>query len=266
MPGHFEELLATIETLRAPGGCPWDRKQTLPDAARYLLEEAGELLDATLAGDLEGSREELADLLFMTSFCCRILSETAPVTMHDIARDGNAKLIRRHPHVFGDSSARDTAESQARWNAIKAEEKRARGLDPDQDSVLKDLPSSSAPLRQAYGYQDNAADAGFDWPEIGGVWAKLREEIAELEEATESGVPTAIEHEIGDLLFSVVNLARWLQVQPDVALRRANVRFRERFHLVEQDFATRQAPLNEASLDELEASWQSAKRRLAKET
>ena len=263
MPSHFEELLATIRTLRAPGGCPWDRKQTLQDAARYLMDEAGELVDATLANDTAGTREELADLLFMTSFCTEILGETEPVTMHDIAREGNAKLIRRHPHVFGDALARTTDESQERWNAIKREEKRARGIDPDGESVLKDMPSSTAPLHQAYIYQENAAECGFDWPGIEGVWAKLREELGEFEEAVATGHAPDIQHELGDLLFAVINLARWHKVQPDMALRQANQRFRDRFHLVEADFKARDADMKDAGIDELEASWQEAKRRLS---
>ena len=263
MPGHFEALLQTIATLRAPGGCPWDRKQTLIDAARYLFDEAAELVESALAEDLPGVREELADLLFMTSFCCRILDEQQPVTMHDIAREGNQKLIRRHPHVFGNETARDTTESQGHWNSIKAEEKRAKGVDPDAESALKDLPASTAPLHQAYRYQDDAADVGFDWPEIGGVWAKLDEEIAEVREADAGGDHQAVEAEIGDLLFAVANLARWLKVQPDMALRRANNRFRDRFHLVEQDFRDRRLKMTDATIDHLEDSWQRAKRQLA---
>ncbi|MCK9995142.1 MAG: nucleoside triphosphate pyrophosphohydrolase [Candidatus Krumholzibacteria bacterium] len=263
MPSHFEELLATIRTLRAPGGCPWDRKQTLHNAARYLMDEAGELVDATLDEDIEGSREELADLLFMTCFCTEILGETEKVTMQDIAREGNAKLIRRHPHVFGDTEARTTAESQEQWNAIKREEKRAKGIDPDRESSLKDMPSSTAPLHQAYTYQKDAADHGFDWPDVNGVWAKLDEELTEFKDAVEDGKPAAIQHELGDLLFSIVNLARWHKIQPDMALRQANNRFRDRFHLVEEDFKSRGVDMKDAGIDALEASWQDAKRRLS---
>ncbi len=263
MPRHFEELLATIHTLRAPGGCPWDQKQTLHNAARYLMDEAGELVEATLAGDVPGAREELADLLFMTCFCTEILAETEPVDMNDIARQGNEKLIRRHPHVFGDTKAANTQESQEQWNAIKREEKRAKGIDPDQESVLKDMPASTAPLHQAYGYQDNAADHGFDWPDISGVRAKLDEELGEFEEAIAEGDAAAIEHELGDLLFSIVNLARWHKIQPDMALRKANNRFRDRFHLVEEDFKSRNVKMKDAGIDSLEASWQNAKKRLS---
>ncbi|MBU2502661.1 nucleoside triphosphate pyrophosphohydrolase [bacterium] len=263
MPGHFEALQRTIDTLRSPGGCPWDLKQDLVSASRHLFDEAGELVEAALDDDLPGLREELGDLLFMVSFVCRILAERDQVTMEDVARHGNEKLIRRHPHVFGNLEARDTAESQERWNAIKAEEKRARGIDPDAESVLKDLPAGAAPLHQAYRYQDDAAGVGFDWPDLAGVWAKLHEEMDELREAAAGGDPAAVEHEVGDLLFAAVNLARRYGVQPDMALRRANRRFRDRFHLVERDFRERGRELPAATIDEMEASWQQAKRRLA---
>ena len=263
MPSHFEDLLATIRTLRAPGGCPWDQKQTLHDAARYLMDEAAELVEATLAEDVAGSREELADLLFMTCFCTQILGETEQVTMQDIAREGNAKLIRRHPHVFGDAEARTTGESQQQWNAIKREEKLAKGLDPDRESALKDMPASTAPLHQAYTYQKDAADQGFDWPDVTGVWAKFNEEMTEFKDAVEDGDPAAIQHELGDLLFSIVNLARWHKIQPDMALRQANNRFRDRFHLVEEDFKTRGVDMKDAGIEALESSWQDAKRRLS---
>jgi tetrapyrrole methylase family protein/MazG family protein len=263
MAGPFEELLQTIDTLRAPGGCPWDRKQTLLSAARYLMDEAGELVESALEGDDDGCREELADLLFMVSFCTRILSEKQPVTMHDIAREGNAKLIRRHPHVFGDAEAREVGASQELWNAMKAEEKRAKGLDTDAESALKSMPAATAPLHVAYRMQDDAADVGFDWPAVDGVWDKLHEELDEVRGAVDAGDAGAIEHEIGDLLFSVVNLARWHKVQPDMALRLANNRFRDRFHEVESEFRAAGRDMKRAGIDDLEAAWQRAKRKLA---
>ncbi len=265
MATPFEDLLKTIHTLRSPGGCPWDRKQDLVSASRYLMDEAGELVESALEKDNEGATEELADLLFMTCFCTEILGETTGVDMHEVARLGNEKLIRRHPHVFGETGAKDVGESQERWNAIKAEEKRARGLDPDRESALKDMPASTAPLHQAYRYQDDAADVGFDWPAIDGVWDKLREEMAELEQAAGAGDRQHIEHELGDLLFSVVNLARWIKIQPDMALRRANRRFRDRFHLVEADYRDRGQAMNGSSIADLEDSWQAAKRKLSGE-
>ncbi len=251
-------LLRTIHTLRSPGGCPWDQKQTLADAARFLLDEAGELLDAALSGDTEHIAEELGDLLFMVAFCCEILGETAPYAFDDVARGGNEKLIRRHPHVFGDVSAADHAESQVHWNAMKAAEKRARGQEEPEPTALKDLPASSSPLRQAHDYQQNAAEVGFDWPEVDGIWDKLREEMGELADAAAQTDTEAVEHEVGDILLAVVNLSRRLGVEADDALRKANRRFRERFRGVERRFPDH-AAMRAAGLDALEEAWQQAK-------
>ncbi len=255
---HTADLLETIHTLRSPGGCPWDRKQTLADAARYLLDEAGELLDAALSGDAEHVAEELGDLLFMVAFCCEILGETAPFDFEAVARGGNEKLVRRHPHVFGDVSAADHAESQVHWNAMKAAEKRARGETEPDPTALKDLPASSSPLRQAHTYQRDAAAVGFDWPEISGIWDKVREEMDELADAAAGDDHGAVEHEVGDILLVVVNLARRLGVEADDALRKANRRFRERFRGVERRFDDH-AAMRAAGLDALEAAWQEAK-------
>lgn len=260
MSDHFAALLQTIHTLRSPGGCPWDQKQNLVDAARYLMDECGELVESALEGDPEGCEEELGDILFMVSFCTEILSETYDTDMHKVAFVGNEKLIRRHPHVFGDSQARDTEESQERWNAIKADEKRAKGIDPTKESAIKAMPASTAPLHVAYKFQKNAAGEGFDWPEISGVWEKLREELGELEEAAAGTDKDALEHELGDLLFSVVNLSRWLKIQPDMALRKANNRFRQRFGAVENEYRAEDKILKEATIEELEEAWQRAKK------
>ncbi|MFH1844975.1 MAG: nucleoside triphosphate pyrophosphohydrolase [bacterium] len=259
MSSQVEALLCTIHTLRSPGGCPWDRTQTLPNAAHYLLDEAGELLEAALAGDFECIREELGDLLFMICFCCEILGETQTIDLEAVARVGNEKLIRRHPHVFGDDTAADTSESQERWNETKAAEKRANGQADGPESILKDLPASSAPLHQSYTYQQDAARVGFDWPDLSGVWDKVHEELAELAEASVAKQADQVEHELGDLLFAVVNLARRLDVQPDLALRRANNRFRRRFGYVETRFGHDRQALKQASLEALEAAWQEAK-------
>ncbi|MBC8422559.1 nucleoside triphosphate pyrophosphohydrolase [bacterium] len=255
---HTADLLRTIHTLRSPGGCPWDRKQTLPDAARYLLDEAGELLDAALDDDPGHVAEELGDLLFMVAFCCEILGETAPYDFEAVARGGNDKLVRRHPHVFGDVSADSHAESQVHWNAMKDEERRARGEAAPEPTALKDLPASSSPLRQAHDYQHDAAAVGFDWPEVAGIWAKLREEMDELAEAAAGTDRRAVEHEVGDILLVVVNLARRLGVEADDALRKANRRFRTRFRGVERRFDDH-AAMRAAGIDALEAAWQQAK-------
>ncbi|HOX25059.1 MAG TPA: nucleoside triphosphate pyrophosphohydrolase [Candidatus Krumholzibacteria bacterium] len=260
MLANVHALVRTIDILRSPGGCPWDRKQTLESAAHHLQDEAAEVLESAIAGDPAHVREELGDLLFMVCFVTRVLGETLPTDLDDVARRGNEKLVRRHPHVFGDSAARDVEESQARWDAIKAEEKRGLGLDPDGESILKDLPASLPPLHQAYRYQKDAAAVGFDWPDADGVWAKLREEESELRAAVAAGDADAIEHEVGDALFAWANLARKLGVQPDVALRKANRRFRTRFHRVETVFGNDPAAMRAAGLDAMEAAWQAAKR------
>jgi MazG family protein len=260
MSRHLEALQKTIHTLRSPGGCPWDRKQSLRDAAGYLLEEAGELLDAAVADDLREVREELGDLLFMVCFCVEILAERQPVSLADVAREGNEKLVRRHPHVFAGERARDSSESQVFWDEIKAREKRARGLEPGRDSVLKELSASASPLTQAQAYQQSAAEVGFDWPDRRGVWDKVAEEIAELREASQDTDGEAVAHEVGDLLFAVVNLARWLDIPADLALRSANQRFRNRFAAIEAAFGHDRERLRKAGLDRLEAVWQQAKR------
>jgi MazG family protein len=261
MPSRLDDLLQTIHTLRAPGGCPWDRKQTLATAAHHLNDEAAELLEAALAGDLAHVREELGDLLFMVCFVTEILSESLDTDFDRVAGHADEKLVRRHPHVFGDAAAaRDAGESQERWNEIKAQEKRDRGLDPARESILKDLPASTESLHQAHRYQKDAATVGFDWPDTAGVWAKIDEELGELLEAQAMGDPAAIEHEVGDILFAVANLARKLDVHPDVALRRANLRFRDRFHAIEAAFGHDRDRLAAASLDDLEAAWQEAKK------
>jgi MazG family protein len=291
MPSSLTDLLATIHTLRAPGGCPWDRRQTLASAAHHLLDEAAEVLEAALGDDGDHVAEELADLLFMVCFCCEILHEQHPADFAEVARLGHEKLIRRHPHVFGDRRASNSTESQEQWNEVKADEKRARGQLSCQESILKDLPAAAAPLRQAHIYQKNAAEVGFDWPDPSGVWSKVREELAELEEAvrvrdaankrrkdvtleppggadgdraavtkdTSDLSATAVADELGDLLFAVVNLARHFGVKADLALRQANRRFRDRFHDVESRFDWSRQKLSEASLAELEAAWQEAK-------
>lgn len=258
-----EALLETIRILRAPGGCPWDRRQTLPDATRYLMDEAGELLDAALSGDREHTAEELADLLYMVCFCREIMNEAQPITFEEIATLGNEKLVRRHPHVFGEAPAADHHESQERWNAVKAAEKRARGLDTERASVLKDLSASSSPLAQATEYQENAASVGFTFADAAGAWAQLAEELAELQRAAADAAAgdagDAVRHELGDVLFAAVNLARLLGAAPDDALRLANRRFRARFRAVEARHAWSRESLRAATPAQLLADWRASR-------
>jgi MazG family protein len=257
---NIQALLNTIHTLRTPGGCPWDQEQKLTDAARFLFDEAAELLDATLSDDSDHIIEEMGDLLFMVCFCREILSESVDVTLDDIAKVGNEKLIRRHPHVFADKEAYSQTESQIHWEDIKRQEKEAKGIDTTQQSVLKDLPSSCSPLRQAHDYQNDAASTGFDWPNLDGVWDKIEEETGELKEAIENGNKDEITHELGDILLAVVNLGRKLGIDSDDAMRIANQRFRTRFHKVEGAYDNDIEKMKTASLSELEAAWQKSKK------
>jgi len=254
MAGPFDDLLATIATLRAPGGCPWDRKQTLPDAARYLLDEAGELVDSALAGDHAGVREELADLLFMTCFCCEILGESRPVTMHDVARQGNEKLIRRHPHVFGESVAGSSKAVLRQWEEIKRSEKGHQD-EPYLHHVGHGLPA----LLRASKLQKKAAKVGFDWPDVSGAVPKIAEETAEVLAAADGDDADAVHDELGDLLFAVVNVARHLGVEPESALRAATAKFRQRFEGVERLAAERSIELRDADLATLDALWDEVK-------
>mgnify|MGYP001079687991 FL=1 len=258
---HTETLLATIRALRAPGGCPWDRKQTLADAARHLMEEAGELLEAALSGDLAHAEEELADLLYMICFCREILGEARAVSFEDIARLGHEKLVRRHPHVFGERTARDQAESQERWNEVKAAERRARGVDTSRESVLKDLPAAGSPLTQAALYQENAAAVGFAWPDDAGAWRKLDEELGELRAAAAAADGAAVGRELGDALFALAGLARRLGHPPDDALRLANRRFRDRFQALEARYDWSRERLRHAPPAELLAAWRQTAQR-----
>ncbi|MHB8079576.1 MAG: nucleoside triphosphate pyrophosphohydrolase [Candidatus Krumholzibacteriia bacterium] len=266
-----EELLETIRRLRAPGGCPWDRRQTLTDAARYLMDEAGELFDAALSGDRAHAAEELADLLYMVCFCREIMGETQPLSFEDVAQLGNEKLVRRHPHVFGEDPAADHHASQERWNAVKAAEKRARGLDTTRESVLKDLSASSSPLAQASEYQENAASVGFTFADAAGAWAQLAAELEELRRAAAAAADAAardaagpapadaVRHEMGDVLFAAVNLARLLGVAPDDALRLANRRFRARFRVVEAQHDWSRERLRAATPAQLLAAWRASR-------
>jgi tetrapyrrole methylase family protein/MazG family protein len=256
---NIQALLKTIHTLRSPGGCPWDQKQELADAARFLFDEAAELLEASLSGDNDHVIEEMGDLLFMICFCREILSESVEVSLDDIAGIGNDKLIRRHPHVFSDKYAESQTESQIHWEEIKRLEKEAKGIDTTRQSVLKDLPPSCSPLRQAHDYQKNAAKTGFDWPDLTGVWDKIDEETGELKEAITGGNKDEITHELGDILLAVVNLGRKLGVDADDAMRLANVRFRSRFHKVEDAYDNNVDKMKAASLSELETAWQKSK-------
>lgn len=255
----FERLVEIMARLRGEGGCPWDREQTFDSIKPYTLEETYEVLDAIDRRDWRALAEELGDLILQAVFYAQMAAEAGHFTIADALDAINAKLVRRHPHVFGDAVATTAGEVLERWSQIKEEEKRERG-EPKRgllDGVLRNQPA----LMEAAHLSKKAAAAGFDWPDIGGVFDKMREEISELENAREGASREKIEEEIGDLLFTAVNVARLLGVDPEQALRRANAKFRSRFAEVENGLAERGRGFHQTTIEEMEELWQKAKTR-----
>jgi MazG family protein len=249
---RFEHLVGIMARLRAPGGCPWDREQNFDTIKPYLLEETYEVLDAIDQRDWTNLAEELGDLMLQAVFFAQMASEEGKFRIDDSLDAISEKLIRRHPHVFGDGSAKTSDDVKRRWDEIKADEKKDQGKQQlgRLDSVPRKLPA----LVEAQQISSKAAAVGFDWENPGQVLDKLDEELRELAEARENGTPAELEGELGDLLFVLVNLARFLKVDPEQALRKTNAKFRKRFAFVES-----RATLPGATLPEMEALWQEAK-------
>ena len=251
----FERLVEIMRRLRAPGGCPWDREQTFDSIKPFLLEETYEVMDAIDRRDWSELRAELGDLLLQAVFFAQMAEDEGRFNISDSVDAISEKLIRRHPHVFATEHAATEADVRKLWSEIKAKEKKA---DVDAPKGLLDgVPRALPALVEAQQISSRAAQAGFDWSDINGVLAKLDEEREELANAA---TPQEREHEIGDLLFVLVNLARFSKVDPEQALRRSNARFRHRFGHVEQGLAERNKTLAESNIDEMESLWQEAKR------
>ncbi|HVS21400.1 MAG TPA: nucleoside triphosphate pyrophosphohydrolase [Pyrinomonadaceae bacterium] len=272
MPTTFTDLVALMDRLRSPGGCPWDREQTYATLAPMLLEEAYEAFDAleeARQGRPDDLREELGDLLFQITFFARVAKERGEFTIDDVIDQVHAKMVRRHPHVFGDTQARDSAEVLRNWEAIKAEEKRATGKpagDTDGTSILDGVSTKAPALMEAHQLSTKAARVGFDWKRIEDVFEKLQEEVDELREAisthaqtNDEADDTRVREEVGDLLFVVTNIARHLNVEPEAALKLANRKFRRRFGYIETRLREQNREVGETTLDELEELWQEAK-------
>lgn len=255
----FGELVKVMARLRAPGGCPWDRKQTFATIKSYLLEETYEVMEAIDLEDWPGLAEELGDLLLQPVFFAEMAAEDGLFTISDSLDSINQKLIRRHPHVFGEATAKTAEDVKQRWDEIKKQEKTGQGRVPS-GSVLGDVPRSLPALVEAEKISKKAADAGFEWPDVSGVVEKLQEEAAELARARKSGDQEHIQDEIGDLLFTLVNLARFLKVDPEQALRKTNARFRKRFAFIEKEIGAVGGSLPETPLGRMEELWQKAKR------
>jgi MazG family protein len=255
----FQRLTSIMARLRAPGGCPWDRVQNFDTIKPYLLEETYEVMDAIDARDWPGLAEELGDLLLEAVFLGQIAGDEGLFRIEDSLDAINAKLVRRHPHVFADGTAKTPDEVVERWEEIKAGEKKERNEAPA--GLLDSVPRSLPALVEAAKLGSRASGAGFDWPNAEGVLEKLDEELGELAEARANGAPQEeVENELGDLLFVIVNLARFLKVDPEQALRKTNRKFRHRFGYVERGLKDAGKAPAEATLEEMEALWQASKR------
>ncbi|HUB34289.1 MAG TPA: nucleoside triphosphate pyrophosphohydrolase [Bryobacteraceae bacterium] len=253
----FQRLCEIMARLRGPGGCPWDREQTFDTIKPYTLEETYEVLDAIDRRDWQDLAEELGDFLLQAVFYAQMASEQGLFRIEDALDAINAKLVRRHPHVFGEQEAETAGDVKRIWGEVKAAEKKAKGR--EDETLLGPVPRALPALVEAQQIAGRAAGVGFDWENAEQVIEKLDEELAELAEARRRASPDELEDELGDLLFVVVNLARFVKVDPEQALRRANAKFRRRFGYIERKLAERGKTLKEAEMAEMEALWQEAK-------
>jgi len=265
MSANFQRLVEIMARLRGPDGCPWDREQTLETLRAYAVEETYEVLDAIERKDWGHLAEELGDLQLQIVFQSQIASEDGKFTIDDVLDSINEKLIRRHPHVFGDESANTSGEVLHRWEQIKAEEKRLKGTNgrAGEESILQEIPRSQPAMLEARQIGKTAAKTGFDWRRFDDLIAKLEEEVEEVQQARalqSSDRADRMEEEVGDLLFMVVNIARHLKVNPEMALRRANAKFRERFGYIERQLRKQGKAMESADLEEMEELWQQAKK------
>jgi len=252
----FTRLVELMARLRAPGGCPWDREQTSASLRPYLLEEVYEVLEAIDAGDAGHLRDELGDLLLQIVFQSQLASEAGRFTIADVACAIVDKLVRRHPHVFGDARVRDADEVVRNWRRIKAEERRTTGEDGD---LFAGVPAALPALVRAQQLGEKAGHVGLDWRDAGGVLEKLREEIAELEAALAAGDRGQVEHELGDLLLAAASLGRHVDVSAEMALRGANERFVARVRRLETAARVRGQALADLAPEERDRLWEAIK-------
>jgi MazG family protein len=278
MPANFQDLVALMARLRSPEGCPWDREQTYATLAPMLLEEAYETFEAVeeaRVGRPANLCEELGDLLFQIVFYAQVAAERGEFNIDDVTGQIHAKMVRRHPHVFGDVVVRDNEELLRNWEALKAEEKRAagKGVENEEASLLDGVSAKAPALMEAHQLTTKAARVGFDWRNVDEIFDKLQEEVEELREAihekreagTESEAASEaasqrVREEVGDLLFAVTNIARHLDAEPEAALKLTNRKFRRRFRHIERGLKDRGRELGAATIEEMEELWQEAKR------
>jgi tetrapyrrole methylase family protein / MazG family protein len=246
----FEKLCRTMHKLRAPGGCPWDREQTLETLRTYLIEETYETLDAIESKEPESHCEELGDLLLQIVFQAEITAEGGGFDVADVADGIDAKLVRRHPHVFGEEKADSASGALRRWEAMKAAER------PADVSRLDGIPKAMPGLLRALRTGEKAASLGFDWPDVASVQAKVEEEWAELRATTDAA---SRDEEVGDLLFAIAQMCRKMGIDPEASLSRAIAKFGRRFRHIEKRVAEEELQPGQVSLDVLESFWQEAK-------
>lgn len=269
MPATFADLIKLMEKLRSPEGCPWDREQTYATLAPMLLEEAYEAFEAVeeaREGHPAELRDELGDLLFQIVFYAQVARERGEFSIDDVTNAIHTKMVRRHPHVFADTEANDSATVLRNWEVMKAEERRAAGKSERDESLLDGVSAKAPALMEAHQLSTKAARVGFDWKSIEDIFAKLEEEMGELRDAisihassNSEADHTRVREEIGDLLFAATNIARQLQVEPEAALKLTNRKFRRRFGFIEQTLRSRGQAFDSVTLDEMEALWQEAK-------
>lgn len=273
MAATFEDLMDLMSKLRSPDGCPWDREQTYATLAPMLLEEAYEAFEAVeeaREGRPNELRDELGDLLFQIVFYAQVAKERGDFSIEDVTGAIHAKMVRRHPHVFSDTSANDTAAVLRNWEVMKAEERRAAGKSEREESLLDGVSSKAPALMEAHQLSTKAARVGFDWQRIEDIFEKLEEEVGELRAAIQTHATSnseadhaRIREEIGDLLFAATNIARHLGVEPEAALKLTNRKFRRRFGYIERKLRERGKAFDATTLDEMEALWQEAKEKEA---
>ena len=252
----FDTLLDIMARLRGPGGCPWDREQTPVSLKPFLIEEAYEVLDAIDGGEPRALAEELGDLLFQVVFHARLAEERGDFAMGDVLRALVDKMVSRHPHVFGDAAVGTPREALAQWEALKQREAKASGRPR---SIIDGVPRALPALLRAQRTQDKAARAHFDWPDAQAAWAKVEEEVQEAGAVLSEGHRERFQEELGDVLFSLVNVARLSSIDAEDALQRAIEKFRRRFTTMENDLIARGKSVTSVSSEELERSWEAVK-------
>ncbi len=256
MSDSFDRLVGIIKKLRAPGGCPWDRKQTLYSLKQNVIEEVFEFIDALDRKDIDNIKEELGDMLLHIVFHSAIAEEEELFSLNDVINGVSDKLIRRHPHVFGNVHINGVDEVLKNWDEIKQKEKHTK-----KEHYLDDVPKALPSMERALKLQQKAKKVGFDWSNKDECFKKVEEEFYELKEALDSNNKNSIKHEIGDLIFAVINLSRFVDINPSEALRKTSLRFEKRFNCIEDTLKKEHKTLQDTDIDKMEKIWQECKKK-----